>query len=72
MVGYQLAIDDIGQPALQAPQCFFAGLALGPLAFAVGPALALRGADLGHGHDVQGVVDWAVARAGQPVADLFA
>jgi hypothetical protein len=31
MVGYHLAIDDVGQPAPQRAQCFLAGLAFGPL-----------------------------------------
>jgi hypothetical protein len=62
----------IGKPALQATQRFFAGLAFGPFAFVIGPALAFGIADLGHGHDVQGMVDPSVARAGKPVADLVA
>ena len=72
MVSDELAVDHIGQPALQAAQRFFAGLAFGPFAFVVGAALAFRVADLGHGHDVHGVVDAAVARAGEAVTDLVA
>ena len=72
MVGYQLAIYHVGQPALQAAQCFLACLAFGAFALVIGATLALRVADLDHGHDVNGVVEPAVARAGQAVSDLFA
>jgi hypothetical protein len=72
MVGHQLAIYHVGQPALQTAQCFLARLAFGPFALVIGATIALRVADLDHGHDVQGVVDPAVARAGQAVTDLFA
>src|ERR1700757_2916643 len=41
-------------------------------AVVVGPALTVAVAELGHGHDVQHPVDLAVARPGQPVADLVA
>jgi hypothetical protein len=72
MVGHQLAVDDIRQSTLQAAQRLFGGLALGPFAFVVGAAFAFGVADLGHRHDVQGVVDPAVARARQAVAYLVA
>jgi hypothetical protein len=67
-----LAIDHVGQPALQTAQGFLACLTFGPFALVIGATFAFGVADLDHGHDVHGVVDPTVARAGEAVTDLFA
>ena len=71
MVRHQLAVDDVRKPTLQAAHGFLAGLALAPFALVVGPALAARVAQLGDRHQVDGVVEPAVARAVEAVADLL-
>jgi hypothetical protein len=71
LIGQQAPVDGIRQPALQAPQRFLGGLALGQLA----PVVDLAGAgpaDLDHGHHVQGVIQLAVPGPRQPVADDLA
>jgi hypothetical protein len=54
-VGEELAIDGIGDPPLQTPQGFAAGLALALLARHIGPA-GMVAERLGDGHDVHGPV----------------
>ena len=66
-----LLVDEVEQPALDAPHGLHGCLPRGLLAFEVVAALA-GVADLAAGHDVQHPVDLPVPRAGQPVADRVA
>jgi hypothetical protein len=59
----ELAVDDIRQAALEAPQGFHRGFAGGELAPVVGAAFGVV-ADLHDGHDVQHPVDPPVPGAG--------
>jgi transposase InsO family protein len=67
LIVLELAVDHVGQAAFQAAQRFV--VALPSLAFAqvVGAALG-EAACLGDRHDVQRVVERAVAGSGQPVS----
>jgi len=64
LVGEQLAVDGVGDPALETPHRLEGLLALGPLASVVGPALGVE-TELGDGGDVDHVVDPAVPRLGR-------
>jgi len=46
-VGEELAVDDVGDPSLEAAQRFLLRLRLGELAVVVGPSWAATVADLG-------------------------
>src|SRR5215212_9935099 len=71
VVGSQVAVDDLGELALEAAQGFGGGLMLGLLALVVGAAGAgVHGLDAGG--QVQGVVEGSVAGAGESVAALIA
>jgi hypothetical protein len=60
LVGRQLAVDDVGQPAFEGAKGFRAGRALGQLASVVGlPGGGV--ADLEDRGEVQGVVEPTVA-----------
>jgi hypothetical protein len=67
----EVAVDDLGELALEAAQGFGGGLVLGLLACVVRAAGAgVHGLDAGG--EVQGVVEGAVAGPGEPVAALVA
>jgi hypothetical protein len=70
-VSGELAIDDVGQAALEAAQGLHGSLAGGELAPVVGAAFGVV-ADLHDGLDVQDAIDPPVPRSGQPVAHLLA
>jgi len=58
----QLAVDDVAEVPLQRADGVLLGLALGQLAFEVGPALGAAMPDLADGGQVQSVVEATVAR----------
>ena len=60
------AVDDVGQSAFEAPQGFFVALAGSTFALVVSLARWFA-ADLSDGHDVQRVVELAIADAREPV-----
>ena len=60
-------IDDVGQTSFQTTDRFFAALGLRSFPQVVGPALGVL-ADLYQGHDVQAVVELAIAGPGETVA----
>jgi hypothetical protein len=70
-VDEQLAIDGVGDPALQAPDRLERLLALGPLASVVGPAVGVE-ADLADRGDVDHVVDPPVPGPAETVPVLLA
>jgi hypothetical protein len=61
------AVDHVGEASLEAAHGFFAGLASGSFALVVVPAWG-RSLDLGHGHDVQRVVQLPVAGTRQAMS----
>lgn len=60
-VKHQLAVDGVGDLALQAPDRFTLRLSLGDPAQVVAPAVRVGLADLADGGHVDGVVEHAVA-----------
>jgi hypothetical protein len=66
-VGLEAGEDGVADLALQRPQGFFAGLALGQLLVVAGAALAVPVADLGDRGHVDDMVEAAVSAPGQPV-----
>jgi len=70
LVGEQLAIDGIGDPALETPHCLEGLLALGPLTSVGSPTLGIE-TDLGDRGNVDHVVDPPVPRSGEPVPVLL-
>jgi hypothetical protein len=70
-VGEELAVEGVGDPALEAAQRFELGLAGRLLAPVVGPAVGVE-ADLADCGDVDHVVHPAVPGSGEAVAVLLA
>src|SRR5664279_5846319 len=70
-VGEELAVEGVGDPALETTQRFELGLAGGLLAPVVGPAVGVE-ADLADRGDVDHVVHPSVPGSGEPVAVLLA
>ncbi len=56
----QLAVEGIGDLALEGANRFALGLALGDLAIEVGPTVGVGLADLRDGRDVDGVIELAI------------
>ena len=69
-IGDELAIDRVGDPALEAAHCFHGLLALGSFASVVGPSFGVE-AELGDRSDVDHVIDSPVAGPGEPVSVLL-
>jgi hypothetical protein len=63
----QAGVELVADASFEGSQGFFAGLALGAFAVEVGPTFSVGEAELGHGDDVDGVVEPPVASAAQPV-----
>ena len=67
-VANQLAVDEVGQPPLQAAQRFLVAFAAGAFALVVVTTWSFV-ADLGDGHGVEAAVELPVSGSGEPVAD---
>jgi hypothetical protein len=63
-VGDEVSVDGVGDLALERPQRFLLGLALGDASVEVDAAFAVRLAELADRREVQRVVDVAVAAGG--------
>jgi len=55
--GVKADVDGVADPAVEAPECFVMGLALGYFLVVVGAAVAVGVADLGGRGHVDGMVD---------------
>ena len=64
---HELAVERIGDLALQGTNRFALGLALGHLGVEIGPAVGMGLADLGDGRDVNGIVELAISPTREPV-----
>ena len=70
-IAHETAVDGIGQAPFETPQRFSTAFTGGAFALVVGPAAGVV-AERGDGHDVQAMVELAIAGAGEPVADDIA
>jgi hypothetical protein len=71
LVGDQLAIDAVGDPAFETAHRLHRLLALSALASVVGPTLGIE-TELGHRGEMDHVVHPSVPRSGEPVPVLLA
>ena len=70
-IGDEAPLDDVAEPSFQCTDGGSRGVAFGELAVIEPAAGAVTLPQLGHGGDVDGVVDGAVPAAGQPAAGPF-
>lgn len=61
-VDEELSVDGVADLTLEGSERFFVGLALGSLVVEVGASLEVTVTDPGDGGEVEGVVEWPVAR----------
>jgi hypothetical protein len=66
-VGEKSGVNDVADPALERPDGFLTGLALGSFAVVIGAARTAVVADLGDGSHVDGMVDPSVSSSGESV-----
>ena len=70
-VGFEVAVDDVGDPSLERADCFFGGLSLGDFAVEVDAASGVV-AELCDRNDVERPVQLPVAALVQPMANFGA